>query len=69
MKTSYDTDGRKTTNSTVDPELSVNAWGTSDYAVSGSTLQFGVCIQAGSCKVQILSIVIGGVGAIVAVML
>ena len=46
LKASYDADGHKTLSSTVDLELSVEAWGTSNHARPGTTVKFGVCIQA-----------------------
>lgn len=46
LKTSFDQDGHLTAATTVDLELSVNAWEATDFAVMDGTLKFGVCIQA-----------------------
>lgn len=46
IKTSYDTDGHLTGLTTVDFELSVNAWIDTHYAIQSEELVFGVCIQA-----------------------
>lgn len=45
LKTTYDTDGHFTDVDSVQLELLVAAWGTSNHAIAGTNPKFGVCIQ------------------------